>query len=166
MVTAPPAARFSKLIDMLWFERRLLEFLLFKLVTANLVLTANDRRFVTSAISEVDRVMEEVRRAEGQRAFAVDRLASEWGIAADKLSLGYLASNAPQEIRQQFEEHRAGFLGLVQEIEHITRENRRLATVELDSIRGTLGLSDGLTYDAAGRRSSPASHAAAVDWVL
>lgn len=166
MVSTLPATRFSKLVDMLWFERRLLEFLLFKLVTANLVLTANDRRFVTSAISEVERVMQEVRKAESQRTFAVDKLALEWGVPADRLSLGYLATRAPVEIRAEFEDHRNGFLALVEEIEQITRENRRLATVGLETIRGTLGLADGLTYDAAGRRSTPASQATTVDWVL
>ena len=61
----------SQLADTLWYERRLLEYLLFKLVSANLVLIADDRRFVGPAIAEVDAVMAEIRRAEEQRSSAI-----------------------------------------------------------------------------------------------
>ncbi len=153
-------------MDTLWYERHLLEFLLFKLVTANLVLISNDHRFVPSAISEVERVMEEVRKAEGHRAFALEKLAGEWKVPADRLSLEYLATHAPNEVRPHFQDHRAGFLELVGEIEELTRENRRLASVGLEGIRGTLGLADGLTYDSAGRSAAVAGRATTVDRVL
>ena len=86
MVSAPPTPQLHELADTLWYERRLLEFLLFKLVSANLVLIANDHRFVAPAIAEVERVMEEVRRAEVERAGAVARLAEGWGVAQSQLT--------------------------------------------------------------------------------
>lgn len=52
----------SQLADVLWYERQLMEFLLFKLVTANLMLNADERRFVAPSIAEVERVMDEIRR--------------------------------------------------------------------------------------------------------
>ena len=45
MVTSPGNAHMAQLADTLWYERRLLEYLLFKLVSANLVLIADDRDF-------------------------------------------------------------------------------------------------------------------------
>ncbi len=42
-------------------------------------------------------------------------------------------------------------MGLVNEIEILTRENRRLATVALDGIQGTLGFAGGDIYDSAGK---------------
>ena len=166
MVTSLPATRFSELADTLWYERRLLEFLLFKLVTANLVLIANDHRFVGPAIAEVERVMTEVRKAEHRRAAALDAVAEEWGQPASQLSLEYLATAAPADLRPAFADHRLGFLELVGEIEDLTRENRRLATVSLDGIRGTLGLVDGLTYDRAGRSSAAPGRPTTIDRVI
>ena len=137
---------------MLWFERRLLEFLLFKLVSANLVLTANDRRFVGPAVAEVERVVVEVRRAEGDRAEVIDKIAADWGVDASILSLEYIAEHAPEELRPDFEDHHVGFMALVNEIEELTQENRRLATVSLEDIRGAFGLDQSGMYDAEGRR--------------
>jgi len=71
MVTSAESAHMAQLADTLWYERRLLEYLLFKLVSANLVLIADDRRFVGPAIAEVDAVMNEIRRAESQRSAAL-----------------------------------------------------------------------------------------------
>jgi hypothetical protein len=166
MGSAPPTPQLHELADTLWYERRLLEFLLFKLVSANLVLIANDHRFVAPAIAEVERVMEEVRRAEAERAGAVARLAAAWGVPHTQLTLAYLSTHVPDAMRTAFEEHRTGFLELVGEIEDLTRENRRLATVSLDGIRGTLGLVDGLTYDAAGRTSVSKGPPTTIDRVL
>ncbi len=152
MEPAPPTPHLVRLADMLWFERRLLEFLLFKLVSANLVLTASDRRLVGPAVAEVERVVSEVRRAETDRAAVIESLAMDSGVAPDALSLGYIAGTAPEELRADFEDHHEGFMALVSEIESLTRENRRLATVSLEDIRSSFGLSDSGTYDAAGRR--------------
>jgi hypothetical protein len=57
----------EELVDTLWLERRLLEFLLYKLVQANLMLTAGNSRFVQPALREVDQVIERVRHAESYR---------------------------------------------------------------------------------------------------
>lgn len=153
MEAAPTTPHLVRLADMLWFERRLLEFLLFKLVSANLVLTANDRRFVGPAVAEVERVVTEVRRAETDRAEVIRRVAADWSVDQKLLTLEYIAARAPEELRLDFEEHHEGFMGLVNEIESLTRENRRLATVSLDDIRSSFGLNESNTYDSAGRRT-------------
>ena len=141
----------AELADTLWYERRLLEYLLFKLVSANLVLIADDRRFVGPAIAEVDAVMNEIRNAESQRSSVVAAVASAYNVPAATVTLDFLAANAPESLRAIFEDHRTTFMSLVNEIEILTRENRRLASVALDGIRGTLGFASGDIYDSAGR---------------
>ncbi len=151
MVTSAENAYMAKLADTLWYERRLLEYLLFKLVSANLVLIADDRRFVGPAIAEVDAVMAEIRRAEEQRGTVVEAVARQWNTLPSAVSLAFLVEKAPESLRPTFEDHRVVFQELVNEIEVLTRENRRLATVGLDGIQGTLGFAGGDIYDSAGR---------------
>ncbi len=143
MVTCSGNARMAQLADTLWYERRLLEYLLFKLVSANLVLIADDRRFVGPAIAEVDAVMAEIRRAEDQRGDVVGAVAQEWNVPPRSVGLEFLVENAPESLRPTFEDHCMVFMELVGEIEILTRENRRLATVTLDGIQGTLGFTLG-----------------------
>jgi hypothetical protein len=170
MNQAPFSPRLTELADVLLYERQLLEFLLFKLVSANLVLSADDRRFVPPAVAEVGRVMEEVRRVEEQRDLVVAALAGEWGTRAADISLEYLATNAPDELRSTFADHRSAFLELVGEIETLTNENRKLATVGLDGIRGTLSVMQGskseATYDAQGRPQAEQRLPSRLDRVL
>jgi len=166
MVTSTDNTHMSQLADTLWYERRLLEYLLFKLVSANLVLIADDRRFVGPAIAEVDAVMAEIRRAEEQRSDVVGAVAREWNVAPQAVGLEFLVERAPDQLRPIFEDHRTAFMDLVGEIEILTRENRRLATVALDGIQGTLGFAGGDIYDAAGRATRTPDHPVRVDRIL
>ena len=166
MDTSPASPHLVQLADTLWYERRLLEFLLFKLVSANLVLTSGDHRFVTPAIAEVERVMEAVRTAEADRSRVLEACARALNLAPETLTLGFLAQNAPAALRDDFAEHRNGFMELVNEIENLTRENRRLASVSLEDLRDTLGLPENLTYDAAGRRGPVSQRPTTIDRIL
>ena len=166
MVTSSGNAHMAQLADTLWYERRLLEYLLFKLVSANLVLIANDRRFVGPAIAEVDAVLAEIRRAEGQRSDVVEAVAREWNVSPHAVGLEFLVDQAPDSLRPTFEDHRAMFMDLVNEIELLTRENHRLATVALDGIQGTLGFAGGDIYDAADRATRTPDLPVRVDRIL
>ena len=166
MDTSPASPHLVQLADTLWYERRLLEFLLFKLVSANLVLTSGDHRFITPAIAEVERVMEAVRTAEVDRGRVIDQCARALNVGPERLTLSYLADHAPLSLRDDFADHRTGFMELVNEIESLTRENRRLASVNLQDLRDTLGLAGNLTYDAAGRRGTAAQGPSTVDRIL
>jgi hypothetical protein len=156
----------TQLADTLWYERRLLEYLLFKLVSANLVLIADDRRFVGPAIAEVDAVMAEIRKAEGQRSEVVAAVARERNVPPSDVGLAFLVEHAPASLKATFEDHRTVFHQLVGEIEILTKENRRLATVGLDGIQGTLGFAGGEIYDAAGRATRTPDHPVRVNRVL
>lgn len=162
-----------QLAETLWYERRLLEFLLFKLVSANLVLATDDRRFVGPAIAEVDKVVGEVRQAEKDRDIVLAEVAETMGVPAEDLTLSYLALHAPPDMRSIFEDHRDGFMDLTNEIETLTRENRRLATLGLDDIAGTLRLAGGAdpsasaqSYTADGRLGPSSVRPTRVDQVL
>ncbi len=150
---AKPLASFEELNDTLWLERRALEHLLFKLVLANLMLAADDRRFVTASLAEIEHVVEGMRHIEAERDRTVRAAAAEWNVASEDLTLNYLAEHGPEALRTAFEGHRVAILELVTEIECMTQENRRLALVSLEGLRSALGLAEPLTYDAAGRRS-------------
>ncbi len=164
----------NRLAETLWYERRLLEFLLFKLVSANLVLATDDRRFVGPAIAEVDKVVGEVRQAEKDRDTVLADVAATMGVPADSITLSFLAQHAPSDMRAAFEDHRDGFMELANEIETLTRENRRLATLGLDDITGTLRLAGGAvdsatdaqSYTADGRLGRASQRPTRIDRVL
>jgi hypothetical protein len=166
MVNSTGTPNMARLADTLWYERRLLEYLLFKLVSANLVLIADDRRFVGPAVAEVDAVMEEIRRAEAQRSEVVAAVAAEIGVPPAEVGMPFLVEHAPENLRATFEDHRVVFHNLVGEIEVLTKENRRLATVGLDGIQGTLGFAGGDIYDAAGRATRTPDQPVRVNRVL
>ena len=85
MATSTENGHLARLADTLWYERRLLEYLLFKLVSANLVLIADDRRFVGPAVAEVDAVMEQI-RTWGQEQLSGDGVEANSGLGQ---AIGY-----------------------------------------------------------------------------
>ncbi len=157
-----PTEKVRGLVEMLWLERHLLEYLLFKLVEAKLIMVADEARFVSQAMSEVETVVGRLRTTEALRAAAVAELAEAVGVEAARLSLSYLAEQAPEPFRYSFEEHRDGFLNLAGEIEDVTVENRRLASRAMRDLSDTLsvliGGGEGVSaYTKAGRTRSVAS---------
>lgn len=155
----PSRERLEALADTLWAERHVVEFLLYKLTVAKLLLVADERRFVSAALSEVEQVVARLRDAEQRRQEAVATVAAEWGRRPADLTLSVLADEAPDPLRGVFEDHRKGFLELSAEIEETAAENRRLATGSLNSIQQALealtGVGSGPTYTASGRTEAP-----------
>lgn len=149
-----------ELADTLSAERRLLEQLLFKLVSARLVLAADEARFVPQAMNEVDAVISRIRAGEKHRGAAVDGLADAMGEPRGKITLGFLASWAPEPYRTMFEDHREQFQRLTTEIEQATLDNRRLASLALGNVAESLGVLLGQNpmevYDARGSRQERA----------
>lgn len=141
--------------DVLWLERNVLEALLFRLVEANLILVAEETRFVPQALAEVEEVVARLRGAEAQRRKVAQALAGDLGIAPTDLTLDYLAANLPEPARIVFEGHRDGFMRLAAEIEQVTVENRRLASRAMQNITHNIdtllgGKPEPTTYTAHG----------------
>ena len=162
MSRRPRPEALTELLEKLWAERHLLEFLLFKLTSAKLILAADERYLVAPALNEVERAVELIRAAELSRSLAVARVAEEWGVSPLQLSLTYLAEHGPEATAEIFAEHRRAFLELTAEIEETAAANRRMATSALqtirDSLSDTLGGLTGTdttaeTYDLRGRRT-------------
>lgn len=155
----PSRERLEALADTLWAERHVVEFLLYKLTVAKLLLAADERRFVTAALSEVEQVVGRLRDAEERRQAALSAVAAEWRRPPANVTLSVLAEETSEPMRGVFEDHRRGFQELSVEIEETAAENRRLASGSLNSIQQALGALTGgdqtPTYTAKGRTQSP-----------
>ena len=152
----PAAVRdLETLADILWAERRVVEYLLFKLITAKLILAADERRFVASALEEVDRTGQTLRATEVQRAAALDAVARNWGVAGDDLTLPELAERAGEPMASVFRDHQIAFTELAGELAETARANRKLASASLAHVRETIAALSGpatsRTNNATGR---------------
>ncbi len=115
----------SEVSNILWRERQLLQLLLFKLETEQLILSSARTRFLSDATREVEMVINELKETELLRAVAVDGLAAELGLGPSP-SLRELAQVAPAPWDNIFEEHRKAFLEDTQEIFSMAQVNREL----------------------------------------
>lgn len=153
-MTGDDRGALEDLADVLWAERHLVEYLLFKLVTANLLLAAEERRFVPKAMDEVERVMQRLSDVESRREAALLPLARRWGVAADELSLAALATRAEEPMATVFGDLHREFLSLTAEIEQTSAENRRMANSALNHMHSALDTLTGptiaSTYTAKG----------------
>ena len=175
-MTARPATReLSQLNEVLWGERRLLEVLLYRLVSAKLVLAADEKRFIPLALAEVERTLEKIRVAELQRSLVVGRLSLAWDVPRDQLTLVYLADWAPEPARTLFEDHRIACMELTAEIESVSRDNQRLAAAGVSEVRqlvemvvgpDAMATVDGGAYTQRGALERPVEVAYRVDEVL
>jgi hypothetical protein len=111
--------------NILWRERQLLEMLIFKLEEEQLVLAAGRTRWLSHATREVETVLEELKRAELDRAIEVESAAKELGLSTAP-TLRELAELTPVPWNKIFEEHRRALLETAQEIESVARANHDL----------------------------------------
>jgi hypothetical protein len=115
----------SEVSNILWRERQLLQLLLFKLKTEQLMLTSGETRFLADATREVEMVINELKESELLRAVAVDGLAAEMGLGPSP-SLRELAAVVPAPWDNILDEHRKAFLADTQEIFALAQTNRDL----------------------------------------
>lgn len=166
----PSRERLEALADTLWAERHLVEFLLYKLTVAKLLLVADERRFVSAALSEVEQVVGRLREAEQRRTDALSAVAVEWRRPPAEVTLAVLAEETEEPMRGVFADHRKGFFELSAEIEETAAENRRLASGSLNAIQQALealtGAPAGPTYTASGRTEAPQAGPSQWDQIL
>lgn len=158
------------LADVLWAERHLVEYLLFKLVTAKLLLSAGERRFVPRAMDEVERVLERLHEVERRREAALVPVALAWGVGPSELSLATLSVHAPEPMATVFRDLHEGLLKLADEIEETSAANRRLANAGLNQVQSALdnltGPSVTTTYTARGTHAHVVNAPVRLDEVL
>ncbi len=152
-VSIPP--ELTVVADTIASERQILEHLLFRLVEARLVLSADETRFIAQATREVEEVVGTLRTSERRRSASVDQLAFRLGVDPKEVTLGFLVTNSPEPYSTIFRRHREAISDLATEIEQLTLENRRLATVAARNVSDTLdaiiGSSPVTTYTSVGR---------------
>ncbi|HEX9887874.1 MAG TPA: flagellar export chaperone FlgN [Nitriliruptorales bacterium] len=158
MRTIEECRHLPALAQTLWAERHLVEHLLYKLVAANLMLAADDRRFVSRALDEVDAVVERLWDAERARSSAVAEVARHWRVPADEVTLSRLGSECPEPWGSMFDEHRDAFDRMTAEIERTADDNRRLASVALSDIRASLAALSGPQARTDTARGQPVGH--------
>ena len=158
------------LADVLWAERHLVEYLLFKMVTAKLLLAAGERRFMPRAMDEVERVTERLHDAETRREAALLPLARSWGCSVQDLTLAKLAERVEEPMATVFRDLHEGFKTLTAEIEETAATNRRLTNQELGHVRSTLDALTGAgatnTYTARGTHDHVAAGPVRLNEVL
>ncbi len=98
-------AQMARLADSLWRARRPLEHHLSRVVSANFLIIAGDRRIIGLAIAEVDAAVAEITLAEGLHTGVVGAVAREWNVPASEVGLESLVKRAPEPLRAAFEDH-------------------------------------------------------------
>lgn len=166
----PETAAIDTLLETLNAERQVVEYLLFKVVTLNLLLAADERRWVEPATAEVDRVTERLRVAEEHRTRALSAVASDWGVPVERLSLARLAKDASPASARSFRELQVAFRTATDEIERVMGENRRLADSGLRNIQMLLDSVAGSdcvdVYTDSGLRQRAPAGPLRLDWAL
>ena len=114
-----------ELSAVLWKERHLLELLLFKLETEQLLLASGRSRWLARASGEVEMILGELKHMELERAMATTGAATALGLHGD-VSLRELAEAAPPPWRNLLTEHRSAFLAMTDEVQEMVRTNREL----------------------------------------
>lgn len=168
-MTRPSTPELEHLADTLWAERHVVELLLYRLTLAKLVLAADERRFVSLVVGEVEEAVDSLWEAELRRETAIGALADAWDIDVEELTLGDLAEQAPEPFASVLADHRDGFRALTEEIEATAGENRRLAAAGLQSVRHALDVltaDTSGTYTATGRADQPRPMATRLDRAL
>jgi hypothetical protein len=108
-------------------ERQLLDRLLFKLVVGRELLATGELRFLGLATAEVQRAASRVQEADLVRAVQLSRLAGEWEVPVENLTLETLSWATPEPYRTLFEDHLTGFLSLLVEIDGVAAQAGRMA---------------------------------------
>ena len=127
----------TQLSEVLWTERHLLEVLLFKLDTQQMVLSSGRTRWLTHASREVETLLGEIRKIELARAVHADAVAEELGIGPGP-SLKALADAAPEPWKELLGQHREAFVTLTSEIAQISNSNRELLAMSHRATQETL----------------------------
>ena len=154
----------TELSSVLWRSRELLELLLYKLESEQLLLASGRSRWLAHATREVEMVLEQIRKLEVVRAVYAQAAAQELRLDLDA-SLGQLADAAPTPWFELLHQHRKAFVTLTAEISALADANRELLTAGQRAVRETMLVVAGSvdTYGSRGQTISGARRSRLVD---
>ncbi len=138
MPTTPPPKVLQRLAETLWEERLVVEQLLYRLTCARLLLEADEHRFVTRAMDEVQVEVDRLREIELLRSCTLQELAETLGVPESQLSLDALVRSTDGPWPRVFDNLRVAFAELAAEIESAVTVNRELASKGLLRVREQL----------------------------
>jgi flagellar biosynthesis/type III secretory pathway chaperone len=155
------------LAAVLWRQRELLERLVYRLESEQLLLASGRTRFLATATSEVEQLLDELTVIELQRAAVADRVGREVGLPAGA-TLEEIAGSVQPPWTEVLIEHRQALVGLTRELSALAETNRNMMAAGMKAVEAALaliGLRQGTTsigYDAQGRSEAIAGHARTV----
>ncbi|WNM24543.1 flagellar export chaperone FlgN [Demequina capsici] len=157
----------DELSTVLWRERELLETLLYRLETEEMVLIEGRSRWVGRAAREVEAVLDQIRGAELGRAIEADDAAREVGLH-EGASLLEIADAAPSPWGEMLRGHHLALVDITAQISELGRLNRDLLA---SSVRATkealLGIDESMhEYSAKGAAEHGGSKAYLLDEAL
>jgi len=123
--------------DSLWRERQLLELLLFKFEQERLLLQAGRTQWLSHATREVEMVLEQLRRAELERATRVDAACHELGLPPSG-TLRQLAAAAPEPWDGVLRRHRDAMAAMADEIASLVADIEGLLAQGHEAARSAL----------------------------
>jgi hypothetical protein len=144
------------LAAILWRQRELLERLTYRLDCEQLLLAAGRTRWLATATSEVELLIDELAVVEMQRATVADAVARDLGVPLGA-SLEVLAAASSPPWTAMLLDHRNALLTVTAELSSLAEANRQLTAAGLAAVEAslaTIGVRDGATsrgYDARGR---------------
>lgn len=154
----------SRLSEVLWRERHLLELLAFKLEEEHLVLSSGRARWLSHAVREVDSVLEELGTIELGRTIEADAVTELLGLPPGS-SLRQIAEAAPAPWGELLRAHRQALCELAADIKTTGAGNRQLLATSLRAAQETLATFNDIvhTYDDTGASAADLSVAQLVD---
>ena len=121
----------------LWRERELLETLQFHLEMEQLVLASGRTRWLMRAATDIEAILEQVRRVEIARAVATDEVAETLGMRPNA-SLASIIDAAAEPWSTILSEHREALIATTREVAEVAGSNRDLITAGQRSARESL----------------------------
>ena len=134
---SPSEVRLTALSDILWRERRLLDLLRFKLEEEHLLLAAGRTEWVARASHEIEMVLDELARAELDRAVAVADVGAAFGLGSQP-TLAVLAAAVEPPWTGLLRAHRHALRVATRQVERASEANRVLLRQGLASTRSEL----------------------------
>ncbi|WP_062204869.1 flagellar protein FlgN [Demequina salsinemoris] len=157
----------DELSTILWRERELLETLLYRLETEELILAGGRSRWVGRASREVEAVVDQIRATDLARAVEADDATREVGLPEGS-SLLELAKAAPSPWDEILRSHHIALTDITSQIATLSRLNRDLLAASVKATEeALLGINSSMqTYTDKGSPAQKADMAYLLDEAL
>lgn len=129
----------GELNQLLWRQRNVLSDFLYRLEVQQLLLVDGRDRWMDRCVEDLERAIERIGRYEEMQQNLLDELAPFLAIGRGS-DLSDVVAAAPSPWDDMFDEHRAAFLVLINEIESASRDNHGLVRRALGEVAELLDM--------------------------